>query len=75
MTSSFLGSLRRTQVRLDDDTIVSVQHDVERAPRIGRRGHAAVQGSRRYRCSARGAESRVATGLAARAGRPAGRRS
>jgi len=28
VTSSFLGSLRRTQVRLDDDTIVSVQHDV-----------------------------------------------
>ena len=26
--SSFLGSLRRTQVRLDDDTIISVQHDV-----------------------------------------------
>ena len=26
--SSFLGSLRRTQVRLDDDTLVSVQHDV-----------------------------------------------
>jgi putative spermidine/putrescine transport system ATP-binding protein len=28
VTSSFLGSFRRTQVRLDDDTIVSVQHDV-----------------------------------------------
>jgi putative spermidine/putrescine transport system ATP-binding protein len=28
VTSSFLGSLRRTQVRLDDDTVVSVQHDV-----------------------------------------------
>jgi putative spermidine/putrescine transport system ATP-binding protein len=28
VTSSFLGSLRRTQVRLDDDTIVSVQHEV-----------------------------------------------
>ena len=26
--SSFLGSLRRTQVRLDDETLVSVQHDV-----------------------------------------------
>jgi putative spermidine/putrescine transport system ATP-binding protein len=26
--SSFLGSLRRTQVRLDDETVVSVQHDV-----------------------------------------------
>ena len=28
VTSSFLGSLRRTHVRLGDDTIVSVQHDV-----------------------------------------------
>ncbi|HEX4444736.1 MAG TPA: ABC transporter ATP-binding protein [Galbitalea sp.] len=28
VTSSFLGSFRRTQVRLDDDTVVSVQHDV-----------------------------------------------
>jgi putative spermidine/putrescine transport system ATP-binding protein len=26
--SSFLGSLRRTQVRLDDETVVRVQHDV-----------------------------------------------
>jgi putative spermidine/putrescine transport system ATP-binding protein len=28
VATSFLGSLRRTRVRLDDDTIVSVQHDV-----------------------------------------------
>jgi putative spermidine/putrescine transport system ATP-binding protein len=28
VASSFLGSLRRTQVRLDDETLVSVQHDV-----------------------------------------------
>ena len=28
VSSSFLGSLRRTQVRLDDETLVSVQHDV-----------------------------------------------
>ncbi|MBF4574824.1 ABC transporter ATP-binding protein [Frondihabitans sp. VKM Ac-2883] len=28
-STSFLGSLRRTTVRLDDDTIVSVQHSVE----------------------------------------------
>ena len=28
ITSSFLGSLRRTQLRLDDDSIVFVQHDV-----------------------------------------------
>ncbi|HEX4057527.1 MAG TPA: ABC transporter ATP-binding protein [Galbitalea sp.] len=28
VTSSFLGSFRRTQVRLSDETIVAVQHDV-----------------------------------------------
>jgi putative spermidine/putrescine transport system ATP-binding protein len=28
VTSSFLGSFRRTQVRIDEDTIVAVQHDV-----------------------------------------------
>ena len=28
ITSSFLGSLRRTQVRLPDDSILFVQHDV-----------------------------------------------
>ncbi|KQO63534.1 ABC transporter ATP-binding protein [Curtobacterium sp. Leaf261] len=28
VASSFLGSVRRTTVRLDDDTIVAVQHDV-----------------------------------------------
>jgi putative spermidine/putrescine transport system ATP-binding protein len=28
VTSSFLGSFRRTQVRIDDDTIVAVQHEV-----------------------------------------------
>jgi putative spermidine/putrescine transport system ATP-binding protein len=28
VTSSFLGSFRRTQVRLDDETLVAVQHDV-----------------------------------------------
>jgi putative spermidine/putrescine transport system ATP-binding protein len=28
VTSSFLGSFRRTQVRLDDDTVVAVQHEV-----------------------------------------------
>jgi putative spermidine/putrescine transport system ATP-binding protein len=28
VTSSFLGSFRRTQVRLDDETIVAVQHEV-----------------------------------------------
>lgn len=29
IASSFLGSLRRTQVRLRDDSVVSIQHDVE----------------------------------------------
>jgi putative spermidine/putrescine transport system ATP-binding protein len=28
VTSSFLGSFRRTQVRLDDETLVAVQHEV-----------------------------------------------
>ena len=28
VASSFLGSLRRTQVRLDDGVLVAVQHDV-----------------------------------------------
>ena len=28
VSSSFLGSIRRTTVRLDDDTIVTVQHEV-----------------------------------------------
>ena len=28
VVSSFLGSLRRTQVRLEDETLVSIQHDV-----------------------------------------------
>jgi putative spermidine/putrescine transport system ATP-binding protein len=33
--SSFLGSLRRTQVRLDDETLVSVQHDVSERHEAG----------------------------------------
>ncbi|MEJ3405481.1 ABC transporter ATP-binding protein [Rathayibacter sp. YIM 133350] len=32
VASSFLGSLRRTTVRLDDDSIVAVQHEVENRP-------------------------------------------
>ncbi len=35
IASSFLGSVRRTQVRLDDGAVVSVQHDVEQAPAAG----------------------------------------
>lgn len=32
VASSFLGSLRRTQVRLADDSLLSVQHDVDLKP-------------------------------------------
>jgi putative spermidine/putrescine transport system ATP-binding protein len=35
VSSSFLGSVRRTTVRLDDDTIVAVQHDVANRPTAG----------------------------------------
>ncbi|GAA4663994.1 ABC transporter ATP-binding protein [Frondihabitans cladoniiphilus] len=35
VSTSFLGSLRRTSVRLDDDTIVVVQHDVSVVHRPG----------------------------------------
>jgi putative spermidine/putrescine transport system ATP-binding protein len=32
IATSFLGSLRRTQVRLVDDSVLSVQHDVNEHP-------------------------------------------
>ena len=35
VASSFLGSLRRTQVRLADDTVLSVQHEVASHPQAG----------------------------------------
>ncbi|MFZ2964792.1 MAG: ABC transporter ATP-binding protein [Rhodoglobus sp.] len=35
VASSFLGSLRRTQVRLADDSLLSVQHDVDLRPEPG----------------------------------------
>ncbi|GAB3409333.1 ABC transporter ATP-binding protein [Schumannella luteola] len=35
VVSSFLGSLRRTQLRLDDGTLVQVQHDVNTVPQPG----------------------------------------
>ena len=35
IVSSFLGSLRRTQVRLDDSTLLFVQHDVRSRPLAG----------------------------------------
>ena len=37
VASSFLGSLRRTRVRLDDDTLLAVQHDVGTHPEPGSR--------------------------------------
>jgi len=37
VVSSFLGSLRRTQVRLDDGTLLFVQHDVRVRPLTGER--------------------------------------
>ena len=46
VTTSFLGSLRRTRVLLDDGTLLSVQHDVSDKPepgmpaRLGLRGRA-----------------------------------
>ena len=45
VASSFLGSLRRTTVRLDDGTLLSVQHEVAMQPapgdavRVGFRGN------------------------------------
>ena len=35
VATSFLGSLRRTQLRLTDNTLVSVQHDVSEHPQPG----------------------------------------
>ena len=35
VASSFLGSLRRTQVRLADDSLLSIQHDVDTRPQPG----------------------------------------
>ncbi|WP_165069342.1 ABC transporter ATP-binding protein [Marisediminicola senii] len=37
VASSFLGSLRRTQVRTDDDVLLSVQHEVGTHPQQGER--------------------------------------
>jgi putative spermidine/putrescine transport system ATP-binding protein len=41
VVSSFLGSLRRTQVRLDDGTLLFVQHDVRTRPQTGELVHLA----------------------------------
>ncbi|MBC7725794.1 MAG: ABC transporter ATP-binding protein [Burkholderiaceae bacterium] len=44
VASSFLGSLRRTQVRLDDGQIVLVQHEVAQNPAPGERVHIVLSG-------------------------------
>jgi putative spermidine/putrescine transport system ATP-binding protein len=45
VTSSFLGSFRRTQVRLDDETLVAVQHDVSERHEPGDDVSLALKGS------------------------------
>ena len=42
VVSSFLGSLRRTQVRLDDGTLLHVQHEVGTVPAAGEPVHLAL---------------------------------
>ncbi|MES2172185.1 MAG: ABC transporter ATP-binding protein [Actinomycetota bacterium] len=44
VASSFLGSLRRTQVRLDDGTLLFVQHDVRTRPETGEIVHLTFSG-------------------------------
>jgi putative spermidine/putrescine transport system ATP-binding protein len=44
VTSSFLGSLRRTRVRLDDGTLIAVQHDVGEALQAGEAVHIRFKG-------------------------------
>jgi putative spermidine/putrescine transport system ATP-binding protein len=45
VASSFLGSLRRTTVRLDDDVLVSVQHEVGVQPSLGDRVRVSFRGN------------------------------
>ncbi len=45
VVSSFLGSLRRTQVRLDDGTLLFVQHDVRVRPTTGEQVHLQLGGA------------------------------
>ncbi len=45
VATSFLGSLRRTRVRLDDDTLLSVQHDVDVKPQPGDAVHLRLKGA------------------------------
>ncbi|CAN5589770.1 ABC transporter ATP-binding protein [soil metagenome] len=45
VASSFLGSLRRTQVRLADDSLLSIQHDVDVRPQAGDTVHLRLKGT------------------------------
>lgn len=45
VASSFLGSLRRTQVRLDDDSLLSIQHEVDTKPQPGDSVHIRLKGA------------------------------
>ena len=45
VSSSFLGSLRRTQVRLADDSLLSIQHDVDLRPLPGETVHLRLKGA------------------------------
>ncbi|MHB1171185.1 MAG: ABC transporter ATP-binding protein [Lacisediminihabitans sp.] len=44
VASSFLGSLRRTRVRLADESLISVQHDVSERPQPGDSVHIRLKG-------------------------------
>jgi putative spermidine/putrescine transport system ATP-binding protein len=44
VSSSFLGSLRRTQLRLADESVLSVQHDVAEHPQPGDSVHLRLKG-------------------------------
>ncbi|MFJ8894271.1 ABC transporter ATP-binding protein [Leifsonia sp. NPDC102414] len=45
LTTSFLGALRRTRVRLDDGTELAVQHETRNAPAQGERIHLSLAGT------------------------------
>ena len=45
VASSFLGSLRRTQVRLDDGLVLAVQHEVDQHPQPGEAVHIRFKGA------------------------------
>jgi putative spermidine/putrescine transport system ATP-binding protein len=44
LASSFLGSVRRTQVRVSEDLILSIQHEVGERPQPGDRVHITLKG-------------------------------